>query len=275
MSESPVLPRLSCLEIRGGNERVAYPIEMPGLTAWVSCQPLIPATRGGDLHYLSVCSQGYVSRIALADVAGHGELVSSIADRLRDVLRRHSDAWDQSEVVRELNDAFLSGAAGLEYATALVLSHYSESGELLFTNAGHLPPLWYHAAGHEWTFMTEASPYTKEIADLPIGLIPGTPYSQTAVQLELGDMVVLYTDGITESNDASGREMTKDGLLELARNASAASPRATGEALFAAVENFRGAVAAADDETILVIQRVPRAAEESWPGAGSPEARPC
>jgi len=266
-TNEPTPPRLSCLEIKGGNERVAYPIELPGLAAWVCCRPLTPATRGGDLHYLSVCSQGYVSRIALADVAGHGEIVSGVADRLRDVLRRHSDAWDQSEVVRELNEAFLSGAAGLEYATALVLSHYSESGELLFTNAGHLPPLWYHAAEREWTFMSESTPYAKQIADLPIGLIPGTPYSQTAVQLGMGDLVVMYTDGVTESNNPAGSQMTQDGLLEIARNAPAGSAIEAGQALWGAVENFRGVVAAEDDETILVLQRRPRPTEETWPGA--------
>ncbi len=73
--------RLACLEIRGGNERASYSIDLPGMAAWVSCRPITPATRGGDLHYLSVYSQGFVSRITLADVAGHGELVSSVADR--------------------------------------------------------------------------------------------------------------------------------------------------------------------------------------------------
>jgi len=269
-ANEPTSPaRLSCLEIKGGNERVAYPIELPGIAAWVCCRPLTPATSGGDLHYLSVCSQGYVSRIALADVAGHGEIVSGVANRLRDVLRRHSDAWDQSEVVRELNEAFLSGAAGLEYATAVVLSHYSESGELLFTNAGHLPPLWYHAAEREWGFMSESTPYAKEIADLPIGLIPGTPYSQTAVQIGMGDLVVLYTDGITESNNPSGHQLTQDGLLEIARSRPIGSPVEVGQALVDAVENFRGIIPAEDDETILVLQRRVRPNDETWPGAAS------
>ena len=76
--------RLACLEIKGGNERAAYSIELPGIAAWVCCRPMAPATRGGDLHYLSVCSQGFVSRIALADVARHGEAVSAAAGRLRE-----------------------------------------------------------------------------------------------------------------------------------------------------------------------------------------------
>ena len=48
--------RMACLQLRGGNRHVSYAAELPGLLAWVSCRPLTPATCGGDLHYLSVCS---------------------------------------------------------------------------------------------------------------------------------------------------------------------------------------------------------------------------
>lgn len=266
MPEQKDIQRLTCLEIKGGNEHAHYTIELPGLTVWVSCRPITPATRGGDLHYLSVCSQGSISRIALADVAGHGEIVAAAAVRLRDVLREHSDAWDQSEVVRELNDSFLVGAGGLEYATAFVLGHYSQSGEMLFTNAGHLPPLWYHAEQNEWSFMLESTPYSKRIADLPIGLIAGTPYSQTAVQLGPGDLVVLYTDGISESTGRTGEQFDKDGLLALAQGVPPGSPTEAGEALLAGIEAFRGPGAASDDdETLIVLQRSRETSDEPWP----------
>jgi sigma-B regulation protein RsbU (phosphoserine phosphatase) len=254
----PSLPteRMACLEIRGGNERVSYSIDLPGMAAWVSSRPLTPATRGGDLHYLSVCSQGFVSRITLADVAGHGEVVSSVAERLRDVLRKHSDAWDQTDVVRDLNDSFLAGAEGLQYATAIVLGYYSATGELLFTNAGHLPPLWYHAAERKWTLMHESTPYSKEVADLPLGLIPGTPYTQTAVQIEPGDLIVLYTDGVTDSTDHTGAHLDNHGLLALAQRIPLASASEAGRGLVEALDAFRGTVPANDDETVLVLERV-------------------
>ena len=250
------MQRMACLEIRGGNERASYSIDLPGMAAWVSCRPLTPATRGGDLHYLSVCSQGFVSRITLADVAGHGELVSSVAERLRNVLRKHSDAWDQSDVVRDLNESFLAGAEGLQYATAIVLGYYDETGELLFTNAGHLPPLWYHAAERKWTLMIEASPYSKEVADLPLGLIPGTPYTQTAVQIGAGDLIVLYTDGVTDSTDESGAHLDQHGLLALAGRVPLGSASETGQGLIELLDAFRGVVSPNDDETVVVLERI-------------------
>ena len=265
MPEQKEAQRLACLEIKGGNENARYVIDLPGLSAWVWCRPITGAAGGGDLHYLSVCSQGSISRIALADVAGHGEIVSATAVRLRHVLREHSDAWDQTDVVRELNDSFLAGAGVLQYATAFVLGHYSQTGELLFTNAGHVPPLWYHALEKEWSFMLESTPYSKTIADLPIGLIPGTDYSQTAVQLAPDDLVILYTDGISESTNTAGEELNRDGLLDLARSVPVSSPLEAGEALLARVEAFRGPGAASDDETLIVLQRTHDAIEEAWP----------
>ena len=104
---------LACLEIRGGNRRESYSVELPGLSAWISCRPLPPASQGGDLHYMTVCSKGAISRVALADVAGHGEVVSTIAERLREGLRKHVNTWDQSILVQELNNSFLAGANGV------------------------------------------------------------------------------------------------------------------------------------------------------------------
>lgn len=247
--------RLACLELRGGNDSATYPAELPGLMVWVSCRPLPPAPRGGDLYYLSACSKGVIARVALADVAGHGEVVSAAAERLREALLKSVDHWDQSELIRQLNDSFLQDSAGGRFATAFLASFYAGSGELLFTNAGHLPPLWYRAARREWSLMSESSPYTKEIVDLPLGLIAGTSYTQNAVQLEEGDLLLLYTDGVNESYDVSGEQLGLDGLLSMARTLPTESPIAAGEGLLAAIQRFRGPVPATDDETVVALQR--------------------
>jgi len=245
---------LACMELRGGNEAGAYSAELPGLAAWVSCRPL-GASGGGDLYYLSACSKGVIARVALADVAGHGEVVSSTAVWLRDALREHVDHWDQSTLIRRLNESILKGAPHSRFATAFLASFYRESGELLFTNAGHLPPLWFRAATKEWNLLVDSTPYSKEIMDLPLGMIAGTSYSQTAVQLEWGDLLLLYTDGISESCDESGEQLGLERLLSLAQYLPVESAAAAGRALVAAIERFRGSVPPADDETVLALER--------------------
>jgi len=250
--------RLACLELRGGNRAAVYQAELPGLDAWIACCPLLPATRGGDLYYLSVCSQGSISRITLADVSGHGDDVGTLAERLRDSMREHADHWDQSALIRQLNDSFLKISTEGKFATAVLLGHYVETGEMLFTNAGHPPPLWFRSGPCEWSLLQEETPYSKEIADLPLGIISGTAYSQVAVQLEPGDLLLLYTDGIIESTNDRGEELGLKGLLELAQGLPAGSAAEAGSTLLESVKRFRGEVPAKDDETVVALHCRPR-----------------
>src|SRR5260370_39051677 len=115
--EAEKVHRLACLEGRGGNHLAEYSTELPGLAGWVSCHPLRPSPLGGDLYYLSACSKGVIARVVLADVAGHGEVVSSSAVRLHDALRQHEDDWDQTALIRQLHDDFLKGAERAPVAT--------------------------------------------------------------------------------------------------------------------------------------------------------------
>ena len=147
------------------------------------------------------------------------------------------------------------GASRAQFATAFLASFYTGSGELLFTNAGQVPPLWYRAAKREWSFLDDATPYSKEILDLPLGMIAGTSYRQTGVQLEAGDLLLLYTDGVSESCDETGEQLSQEGLLSIARSLPTDSAQSAGRGLLAAVEQFRGAAPAADDETVVALER--------------------
>jgi phosphoserine phosphatase RsbU/P len=252
------IARLACFELWGGNSSAAHPIELPGLLGWISCTPFGHATSGGDVHYVSVCSKGQVSRIALADVAGHGESASLVAARLRRVFQQHTDNWDQSALMREVNEAFKRDAKGVQFATGVVLGFYSGTGELLFTNAGHLPLLWYHAQTRVWDWLEDRTPYAKDVAGLPLGLISGTAYAQTAVEIRRDDILLLYTDGITESRNERGEELGLEGLMALVRGLPLDPPKgptAFGHALVAKLKGFRGSGPQHDDETIVLIQR--------------------
>jgi phosphoserine phosphatase RsbU/P len=133
------------------------------------------------------------------------------------------------------------------------LSFHRVMGRLAFSNAGHLPPLWYHAAQRAWGWLEEGTE-AKKVSGLPVGLIPGTKYSQTVVTLKPSDLLVLYTDGITEAGNEMGQELGREQLLDWARQAPVDSPRTLGEDLLQRLELFRGK-SRNDDETLLVLQR--------------------
>ena len=243
---------LVCTEVWGGNRKVTRTVRMPSLVAWVASVPINEGEGGGDLHYMSVCDYDLISRVALADVSGHGHEVSSVTQTLRNLMHKNINAWDQSDFMRGLNEAFRESSEN-KYATAIVLSFHRVMGRLAFSNAGHLPPLWYHAAQKAWAWLEEGTE-AKKVSGLPVGLIPGTKYSQTVVTLKPSDLLVLYTDGITEAGNETGHELGREQLLEWAREAPVTSPKLLGEALLQRMELFRGKVRN-DDETLLVLQR--------------------
>ena len=114
---------------------------------------------------------------------------------------------------------------------------------------------WYRAAERKWLIISHTTPYAAEIADLPLGIIAGTPYTQTAVRLSPGDLLVLYTDGLTESRDSAGQMLGSERFAALASTVPVDEPNNAGEALFARVETFRRPSPAFDDETMIVLRR--------------------
>jgi phosphoserine phosphatase RsbU/P len=245
---------LQCLEIWGGNNRVSHGLELPGLIGWLHSEPTEQSLEGGDVHYVSVCSKGLLTRLALADVSGHGQSAGSVAELLRSLIQKHIDTWDQSELMRELNTSLHNKLTHTQYASAILFAYYQPTRELVFTNAGHPPALWYHAATGTWDWLESGTPLAHNIEGLPLGLIQGTDYVQVAVRLEPEDLLILYTDGITEARNPEGGMLERDGLLAMVQG-SAGDPGRMAERLIARLREFRGSVPPNDDYTFCILQQ--------------------
>ena len=100
---SPNPELMQCLEVRGGNCRTNELFEMVGLRAWVFSRPHAGADGGGDVHYISSCASGRITRMLLADVSGHGAGVGVVAEGLRDLMRKNINYVNQTRLVREMN----------------------------------------------------------------------------------------------------------------------------------------------------------------------------
>ena len=247
---------LACMEVWGGNRAVVQDVTLPGLAGWIYSQPLA-GSAGGDVYYLSLCGAGQLTRVSVADVSGHGAAVSRAAEHLRELMRKHINTFDQSELVRELNWAFEQEAPRGKFATVLLLGVSRGTGELVFTNGGHPSPLWHRAARRMWTLLEEAAPDTgTAIADLPLGLIPGTHYHQFVARLDPGDLVLIYTDALSEARNPAGEMLQPQGLLRLAQQLPVDSPAAAGQGLLKAVEQFRAGRPISDDQTVVALQRL-------------------
>lgn len=250
---------LGCNEVWGRNREVARTVALSGLVAWVYSSPLRTHS-GGDLHYLSVRDYGVfsrvLSRVLLADVMGHGESVSHVATDLHAMMHKHINTWDQSELMRELNRSFHGGVPGFNYATLVILGYNSTNRQLVITDAGHPPPLWYRAAAREWSWLEDDHTSSGDNPeDLPVGMIPGTDYRQSVISFTLSDKIILYTDGITDAENSSGEPLGRDRLQEWARLLPGNTPDETGRALLDRLRTFRSGPPT-DDESLVVLQAV-------------------
>ena len=257
-AEKPVSPHtMMCSEIWGANSNVAHSVDLPGLQGWVYSAPIELGKDGGDIHYLSVCEHGVLCRVALADVSGHGQTVAAAAGRLLSLMRTHINQGEQREFVRELSDALQKANDGedVTFATALVIGFDSSSGRLVFTNAGHPPPLWYHADERRWGWLREASSDASRLVGLPLGMdFFGSGYADSVIELGAGDLLICYTDGLSEAADPTGRQVG-DEFLDVARVLPVESPMAAGATLLGLVDAFRKGEPVRDDETLIVLQR--------------------
>ena len=168
--------RLECAETWAGNDRTASLVELPGLTAWVHSVPVGQGRAGGDVHYVSVCPSCIVSRIALADVSGHGQAVAAFGETLRELMQQYLRALEQTALMRDLNQALREELGDGHYATMVAVGWHGRRGLVVMTNAGHPPPLWYRASRDEWTWLeTHRATERERPVGVPLVCWPTSP----------------------------------------------------------------------------------------------------
>jgi serine phosphatase RsbU (regulator of sigma subunit) len=230
-------------------------ISVPGIDAWVFSQPHESGPAGGDIHYVSMCGHGAISRFLLADVAGHGVNVATIAGDLRQMMRRHINQLDNARLAEELNEEFAEHSDAGDFATALIGTYFAPTDQFIIANAGHPRPLWYRSGTRQWQWLDPGTEATDEVApkNLPLGVIAGTGYRQFAVTLEAGDLLVFYSDALIEAANPAGRQLGQTGLLGMARGLEAGAPMRVGHDLIEAVGAFGQTDQPDDDLTLLVL----------------------
>ncbi len=243
---------LQCLEVWGGNTTVDNGVVMPGLDAWLVGRPHDGAEGGGDVHYLSSCATGRITRLLVADVSGHGAKVADLAVTLRGLMRRFINFIDQARFVSALNREFAALSRDGIFATAVAGTYWAPTRTLTLCNAGHPRPLWYRAKLRRWQTLAIDPASDDGPANIPLGIVDDTRYEQLGVRLSPGDLVLVYTDSLTDARDAAGRTLGEQGLVDLTNGLDVSDPRAFIDALLAQFEQ-RG-VRIDDDVTVMLLR---------------------
>ncbi|MBS0265203.1 MAG: serine/threonine-protein phosphatase [Planctomycetes bacterium] len=265
-ANSPVV--LQCMDLWSGNKSVENLATSPGLEIYVFSQPYQGQARGGDVHYVSLCAGGVITRIMLADVAGHGTVVAGAARLLRGLMRRFMNVKNQNRLVHCLNREFtLRGTEG-RFATAIVATYLSHRQRFTLCNAGHPRPLWYRAQAGVWSYVDDGELFhSGAVSNLPLGFDETAGYQQLALHVGEGDLLILYTDALTETRNAADQLLGENELLQIVAGVPTVAPRDLGRGILEGVQEYADHRPFEDDVTILVLrfsksrQRIPGLAE--------------
>jgi phosphoserine phosphatase RsbU/P len=187
--------------------------------------------------------------LCVADISGKGLpaslLMSSLQATLRALVGRTGSLGELAERASEL--LYLSTSDN-KYATAALLELEAVTGEARYVSAGHTDSVLLRADG---------STLKLHSTGLPLGLLPpGLPFDETHVRLDPGDVLVLYTDGVSEAVNGDGEEFGETRLCDIVRRLAGEPSATIVGRVFDAIDSFADATSQFDDITLMVLRRL-------------------
>jgi len=201
---------------------------------------------GGD--YFDVLSAGpEVSLLCVADISGKGIAASLLMANLQATLRALlSAAPSIRELARKTSDLLYASTPAAKYATAFFMKYRPESGACEYVNGGHNEGIVLRASGDVELL---------NATGMPVGLLPNRTYEAGALQLDPGDLLALYTDGVTEADNLEEEEFGLERTIECLKAHREEEPETILDRLFEAIDGFAGGAPQHDDITALVLKR--------------------
>jgi serine phosphatase RsbU (regulator of sigma subunit) len=227
------------------------PRALPQPPGW-SIAGLYEAARevGGDIYdaFPLPDSTSHLS-LLVADVTGKGVPAALVMASARAILRAEACAGRRpSDVLKATNRALLVGQPSPLFLSALHAVLDVDSGRLRYASAGHEPLVLVRASGEARLL---------ESAGVVIGAFERIDIAESSVDLAPGDLVALYTDGVTEARDESGRMFGEERLVDVLTETRGQSAPRVVERVQAALAAFTGDTPQFDDVTLLVVARDP------------------
>jgi serine phosphatase RsbU (regulator of sigma subunit)/pSer/pThr/pTyr-binding forkhead associated (FHA) protein len=201
---------------------------------------------GGDYYDFIEREDGRLV-IALGDVSGKGTAAALLMSSLHAAIHAQSASHDSLvDTISAVNRYLADNIPANRFVTLFYAELDPQSGALSFLNAGHNPPLIVHAAG---TVEQLAS------GGLPLGIKRDVEYREGRTQLQMGDVLVIYSDGVTEAVSPSGEEFGATRLYEVVSRNITASAAGIRDRIESSLTKFAQGTSAADDITLVIVKR--------------------
>lgn len=224
-------------------QTVLLPPEAPHMEGLEVAIGLRPAREiSGDLYdFFEHEAAHYV--IAFGDSSGKGAAAAlygaMVSGRMRGLAQRRRRP---AELMKALNDALINRKVEGRYVTLLVMLWHAHSKSFTMSNAGGAEPLVLR--GGQILKVT--------VEGVPLGLLPDREYDESTFHAQSGDLVVLYSDGVSDHLSPEGQEYGKASLSRVLRHCKQMSPREIVDAIFADLDDFN--TTRFDDQTVIVMR---------------------
>jgi sigma-B regulation protein RsbU (phosphoserine phosphatase) len=232
------------LELAAGIQRQILPRDLPSVAGLEVAAKNRPTRQvGGDYYDFFPLSGGRLAFL-VADVSGKGVPAALLVSTVHAAVHLQIDeAKTVAELIGRIDRHLQKFSATRKFLTCFFGLIEPDSGTLRYVSAGHNPALLRRAAGAVEQI---------KATGVPIGMFPHATWREETVVMEKGDLLCVYSDGITEALDTGDEEF---GLDRLERLMSPEAPGRVCETIFDAVSEFAGDAPQYDDQTLLLLRR--------------------
>jgi len=235
------------LELAGALQQSILPTHFPSEPDHDLCAKMVPAKDiGGDFYDFFHLDERHLG-IVMADVSGKGVTAAMFMGVSRTLLRFTAlQGMAVGPCLAHVNNLLCIDNDSAMFVTVLYGILELDSGRFTYGNAGHLAPYWVRRDGG-----VEPLPTTSGIA---LGVLEGVEFQVQTVQLQPGDSLFLFTDGVTEACNLEDELFNDDRLIDLLHAQTEHSPAALVGTVVDAVRDYAGSAPQADDITVLAVR---------------------
>jgi len=232
------------LELAAGIQRQILPRDLPNVAGLEVAAKNRPTRQvGGDYFDFFPLSGGRLAFL-VADVSGKGVPAALLVSTVHAAVHLQIDeAKTVADLIGRIDRHLQKFSATRKFLTCFFGLIEPDSGTLRYVSAGHNPALLRRGSG---------AVEQVKATGVPIGMFPNASWREETVVMEKGDLLCVYSDGITEALDTADEEF---GLERLEKLMSAEAPGGVCETIFDAVSEFAGDAPQYDDQTLLLLRR--------------------
>lgn len=221
------------------------PPQLPGYdigAAWYAAREV-----SGDFYDLIPLAHGRLGMV-IADVSDKGLPAALFMGLTRTIIRTMAIGKPSPrEAMERANDVIIADAQSDMFVTAFYGVLDTAEGTILYVNAGHNPPLLYHQSDETVTPLSEHG--------IALGILPNIEQPQEQIQMQCGDVIVLYTDGITDALNEAEEEFGAPRLVQVIQEHALETAQELTDQILRAVHAFTENAAQFDDLTLVVVKR--------------------